>query len=215
MLSRRIFHSLVVAASVLAPSVLVVPGVAGADAQATEAERLVASGAPEHYELAAPAGGVRTGCVMLAVKAPLRVTRQVVTDYGHYAEFLPQFDKSRILKRTSAGTDVYLSVPILHGAASVWAVTHFTGPVPDGNGEKVEGRSESQGNVKDLRTVFRLYPADGEHTILKLELLVVPKLPIPAALLSHELRDAAERAVGAISKRAELLARGDNADRAP
>src|SRR4051812_15561588 len=68
----------------------------------SEAERLLGSGAAEPYELTVPGTEVHTGGAMIAVNAPLEVTRAVITDYGHYAEFMPQFDKSRIVAKTGA-----------------------------------------------------------------------------------------------------------------
>jgi hypothetical protein len=168
-----------------------------------EAARLLQSRSTEAYELVAPDSRTRMGGARIAVRAPLAVVRSVVTDYGHYADFLPEFRKSRILGRSAAGTDVYLEVPILHGATSFWAVTRFSDPMREGEGERIEGRRQEQGNVDDLRAVWHLYPADDMHTILKLEILLLPRLPVPPSVLASELREAAGRAVTAACTRAE------------
>ena len=44
---------------------------------------------------------------------------------------------------------------------------------------------------------------DDTHTIVKLELLVDPKLPIPGPMLTPELQSAADKAVTAVRDRAE------------
>jgi ribosome-associated toxin RatA of RatAB toxin-antitoxin module len=119
---------------------------------------------------------------------------------------LPGFQKSRVLAQTPQGTDVYLQVPILHGAATLWAVTRFTSPTREGNGERVEGKRNGPANLDDLRATWHFYPVDDEHTILKLELLLVPRLPLPDSLITSQLAESADDAVRACRDRAEALA---------
>jgi ribosome-associated toxin RatA of RatAB toxin-antitoxin module len=176
----------------------------GADAETT---RLMQSHATERYNVAVAGQSIRAGGGMTAVNAPLSVVRQIVTDFGHYADFMPRFQKSRIVGKSAAGTDVYLQVPILHGAATVWAVTRFGSPVHEGNGERIEGQMNGQGNVDDMRAVWHLHPVDDTHTILKAEILIVPKLPLPGSVVTPELEYAADQAVSAVRDRAETNAR--------
>lgn len=177
------------------------------DATKDENTRLLASHGTERYNVAVPGTSIHAGGGMTAVNAPIAAVRQVVTDYAHYAEFMPRFQKSRIVGKSPAGTDVYLQVPILHGAATVWAVTRFGAPVPEGTGERIEGRLEGQGNVDDLRAIWHLRPVDETHTVLKLELLIVPKLPLPGSLVTPELEFAADQAVSASRDRVEANVR--------
>jgi len=155
------------------------------------------------YSLPMSDAAIRAGGAMLAVDAPLADVLRIVTDYGHYQAFLPGFQKSRILARGPAGTDVYLQAPILHGAATLWAVVRFGLPVHDGAGEKVEGRRTGQANVDDLRATWRLYPIDPNRTLLKLEFLLVPSLPLPGAMITPQLEESSEDAVRALRDRAE------------
>jgi len=155
------------------------------------------------YSLPMSDAAILAGGAMLAVDAPLADVLRIVTDYGHYQDFLPGFQKSRILARGPAGTDVYLQAPILHGAATLWAVVRFGLPVHDGAGEKVEGRRTGQANVDDLRATWRLYPIDPNRTLLKLEFLLVPSLPLPGAMITPQLEESSEDAVRALRDRAE------------
>jgi ribosome-associated toxin RatA of RatAB toxin-antitoxin module len=143
---------------------------------------------------------------MIAIDAPMSVVRRIITDYGHYQDVLPGFQKSRVLAQTAAGTDVYLQVPILHGAATLWAMTRFGAPTREGNGERVEGRKTGPANIDDLRATWHVYQVDEEHTVLKLELLLVPRLPLPASLITSQLAESADDAVRACRDRAETLA---------
>src|SRR5207244_1495300 len=113
------------------------------------------------YSLAVSGASVRAGGAMIAVAAPLATVEQIVTDFAHYQDILPGFQKSRILGKTAAGTDVYLQAPILHGAATLWAVVRFTAPAKEGAGERVEGKKIGPANLDDLRATWRLYPVDA------------------------------------------------------
>lgn len=182
------------------------PAMVRADA-GDEGQRLMQSRATERYSVAVPGASIRAGGGMTAVHAPLSVVEKVVGDYAHYADFMPRFQKSRIVGKTAEGTDVYLQVPILHGAATVWAVTRFAPPVKDANGERIEARMNGQGNVDDMRAVWRLKAIDDTHTLLKLELLIVPKLPLPGSVVTPELEYAADQAVTSARDRAEANAK--------
>jgi len=113
----------------------------------------------------------------------------------------------------SKRTDVYLQVSILHGAANIWAATRFGPPVPEGAGERIEGRLHGQGNVDQLLAIWHLLPIDDSHTIAKLELLIVPKLPLPGSVVTPELEYASDQAVSATRDRSEAASRGAPAER--
>lgn len=180
-----------------------------AAASATEATRLLASHAAERYDVAVPGHKLRAGAAMVAIDAPVAVVRRLITDYGHYQDVLPGFQKSRVLGQTGAGTDVYLQVPILHGAATFWAVTRFTAPARDGNGERIEGKKNGPSNLDEFLATWRIYPVDDGHTVLKLELLLIPRLPLPDSFITAQLAESADDAVRACRDRAEALVSGD------
>jgi ribosome-associated toxin RatA of RatAB toxin-antitoxin module len=159
------------------------------------------------YSLPMPGSSIRAGAAMLVVDASLADVRRSVTDYAHYQDFMPGFQRSRILARGPSGTDVYLQAPILHGAATLWAVVRFGLPVHDGAGEKIEGAKQGHANVDDLRATWKLQAIDANRTLLKLEFLVIPSLPLPGSMITPELEGAAEDAVRACRDRAEARTR--------
>jgi Polyketide cyclase / dehydrase and lipid transport len=205
--SRR--NVLVLTAAV---SLGLLPGVVQSEGSETEAQRLSRTHATERYNVAVQGFSIRAGGAMTAVNAPLALVRQQVTDYRHYSEFMPRFQKSQVI-RGGSNPEVYLQVSILHGVANVWAVTRFSGPIPDGAGERIEGKmvvddkGKKQGNVDDLRAVWRLIPIDPDHTILKLELLIVPSFPVPGSIVTDELEFASDQAVSSSRNRAEANCR--------
>ena len=200
----------------LSAAVSLVSGASLADPE-TESQRLIRTHATERYNVAVPGFSIRAGGGMTVVNAPIASVRQTVTDFGHYADFMPRFQKSKIVGKSGQSTDVYLQVAILHGAASVWAVTRFGPPAPEGAGERIEGKLEGKGNVDDLRAVWHLQPVDADHTIVKLELLIVPTLPVPGSLVTGELEFASDQAVSATRDRTEARCRqlAQHVDAAP
>ena len=191
-----------VVAALTAVSLLGIPMLAGADTK-DDANRLRASRATERYEVAVSGTSIKAGGGRVFVNAPLAAVRRVVTDYAHYEDFMPRFKRSRVVGKTARTTDVYLQVPILHGAATVWSLTRFEAPrrLADGT-EVIEGRMV-QGNVKDFRATWYLTPIDDQHTLLRAELLIVPSLPLPGSMVTGELAYAADKGVTASRDRAE------------
>lgn len=144
-----------------------------------------------------PAGGART-----LVEAAPSLVKSVVLDYEHYAYYFdPDKGKnpqrkwaSHVVGRSGDKTDLYLEVPILKGAAKIWAIIRFEPPQKVGDSEVVTGRM-LKGNVSQLSAKWKMRPTADNTTELQLEFLIVPKLPVPDSLLSNEARSAAFKAV--------------------
>ncbi len=144
-----------------------------------------------------PAGGART-----VVSASPELVKSVVLDFGNYAHYFDP-DKgtnpsrkwaSRVVGKSGDKTDLYLEVPILKGAAKIWAIIRFDAPKKVGDAEVVSGKM-IKGNVNQLSAKWKMRPGADNTTELQLEFLVVPKLPVPDSLLSSEARGAAAKAV--------------------
>lgn len=173
-----------------------------------EAVRLERLGRAERYTKAttSPKNSIDTGGAAIYVNAPIDVVRRIVTDFRNYEKTIKSFKQSKLLSRNKGVSEVYLEVPILHGAATVWVVALIGQPVLEGNEEKITARM-LRGNVDDFRAVWRLRAVDAEHTIVKLELLVDPSLPAPASLVTPELTSASANAVTGVRKHAEKVHR--------
>jgi len=144
-----------------------------------------------------PAGGART-----IVTASPELVKSVVLDFEHYAHYFDP-DKGRnpsrkwashVVGKSGDKTDLYLEVPILKGAAKIWAIIRFDPPKTVGDTEVVTGRM-LKGNVDKLSAKWKMRRTSENTTELQLEFLVVPKLPVPDSLLSSEARSAAAKAV--------------------
>jgi hypothetical protein len=144
------------------------------------------------------------GAARARVSASKEVVRSVVTDYPHYAAIITRFKSARVVGRVGDKTDVYLQVPILKGAANIWAIVRFEPPTTEGGDEVVRGRMV-KGNVKRLDAVWRIRQVE-QGAELDLELLIVPDLPAPRSIVLGEVRSAAARAL--YGARAEAERRG-------
>jgi len=173
-----------------------------------EATRLERRGRAERYTKAttAPKNSIDTGGAAIYVNAPIDVVRRIVMDFRNYEKTIKSFKQSKLLSRNKGVSEVYLEVPILHGAATVWVVALIGQPVIEGNEEKITARM-LRGNVDDFRAVWRLRAVDADHTIVKLELLVDPSLPAPASLVTPELCTASDNAVTGVRKQSEKVHR--------
>src|SRR6187549_3671992 len=154
------------------------------------------------FNVKTPYASINAGAARVNVDAPEDVVRSVVLDYKNYASFMSRFEKSQIVGRSGDKTDVYLQVPILKGAAKVWAVVRFE-PIKQVDGADVVVGHMIKGNVKRLDATWRLKKLDDSSTQVALELLIVPDLPVPDSLVVPEVRFAAAKAVEGSRNEAE------------
>lgn len=167
-----------------------------------EAKRLMRHRDAERYELSQGPRGLKAGGARVHVAAPSSHVRKVVSDFRNYARFIDQFEKAKVVGRHGAQTDVYLRVPILEGAAKIWAVVRFD-PIRSENGEEILEGHLVKGNVKRLDARWRIKKIDDDDTQLHLELLVVPDLLVPGSIVTKESKYAADVSVMGSRDRAE------------
>lgn len=153
----------------------------------------------------APENPIDTGGAAILIHAPIELVRPIVTGYGQYKKYVPTFEQSRLIGKKDGESEVYFDVPVLNGAAHIWAVVRMAKPKTTPEGEVITGRLV-KGNVEDFRTIWRLRKVDDKTTIAKLELLVDPEIPLPASFVTHHLQEAAVKGVTAIRKEAEKRA---------
>ena len=168
-----------------------------------ESKRLMKKRDSERYEVQTPHSSIKAGAARVAVKASPATVKKVITDFGKYPEFISKFEKAKVVGREGDKTDVYLQVPILKGAAKVWAVVRFDPPKTLNDDEEVIAATMVKGNVKRLDATWRIKKIDADNTQLNLELLIVPKLPVPGSLVTGEVAYAADEAVTGSRNRAE------------
>jgi ribosome-associated toxin RatA of RatAB toxin-antitoxin module len=165
---------------------------------------------PERYERQTSLSDIKAGGSRDAVHAPIEVVRHIVTDFDGYSSYIKRFEKAKVIGRHGDKTDVYLQVPIMKGAAKVWAVVRFDPPRPTGNGDDVVVVGKLlKGNVKRLDAKYQISKIDAQNTKLDLELLIVPDfiVPVPNRLVAGEAAYAASRAVLGLRNASEQRSR--------
>jgi ribosome-associated toxin RatA of RatAB toxin-antitoxin module len=173
-----------------------------ANANTAEAKRLMKSRDSERYEVKTEHSSTKAGAARVHVATPTKDVKKVISDFKNYSKFISKFDKSKVVGRKGTNTDVYLEVPIMKGAAKIWAVVRFE-PIKTVNGEEVLEGHMLKGNVKRLDAWWRVKKIDDTNTQLNLELLIVPKLPVPGSVVTGEVAYAADEAVMGSRNRAE------------
>lgn len=171
--------------------------------ETAESKRLMKLRDSERYEVAKPKVSIKAGGARITVKAPREAVEKIVLDFRHYEKFISRFEKSKVVGRDGDKTDVYLEVPILKGAAKIWAVVRFEPPKQVDDDTKIVVGRMVKGNVKRLDAEWRIMRIDDDNTQLNLELLIVPTLPVPGSMVTGEVAYAADTAVTGSRNRAE------------
>jgi len=182
----------------LVAAAVVAACIAGAPATSSAADSREIQG----YDVRVPNAALNAGAARARVQSNHDTLRGVLVDYPHYSQIITRFEKARVVGRVGQQTDVYLEVPILHGATKIWAIVRFDAPKTEGADEVIRGRMV-RGNVKRLDAAWRVRKIDETSADLALELLIVPDLPAPHSLILSEVRRAAARAVSGARAEAE------------
>jgi ribosome-associated toxin RatA of RatAB toxin-antitoxin module len=167
-----------------------------------EAKRLIKKRDSERYEVKTGHSSTKAGCARVHIAAPTAVVKTVVTDYKNYTKLSKKFEKAKVVGRDGDKTDVYLQVPILKGAAKVWAVVRF-GQFKKQNGADVLEGEMIKGNVKRLDAKWILKKIDDDNSQLNLELLILPNIPAPGSVVTGEVAYASDLAVMGARDRSE------------
>jgi hypothetical protein len=208
MTSSKPGRALLLALSLAAVSL---PSVARADGPAEVAR--FANARTLKSNVVPPGKTERYGRAEVLVAAPIEAVRHEVTSYKGYAELAPdKFNRSKIIAKENGETDVYMQVPVLGGLVVLWQVMRFSPVQGIGTGiEHHEGRYV-RGNLKNASVLYTLTKVDDKRTILRMDLLVLPNMAVPQAVIDEELRDAAAVAAEGMRDRAERKSRPSPAE---
>jgi hypothetical protein len=198
---------------VLPPFVLaIVATVGGANADArlearqdAEVMRLLdAKGATLKWNHVPTGKTVRYGHAEVLVDAPLTKVQAAALDFAHYKDFHRKLATARVVAKEGANVDLYMKLPIKLGPVRIdqWEIMRF-GPARQSATTMVVEGVGVQGNMKEGHIVIAARAIDDQHSLVKVDLLLVPKLPAPQALIDEELRDGAQDFVNGIRNTAQ------------
>ncbi len=168
-----------------------------------EVARLEASPFALRSNFVPPGKSERYGHAEIMIHGPADDVRKVILDFAHYKDIVPRkFKNAHVVAKEKGQTDLHMQVPILHGMILLWDILRFGPIVPTEHGERLEGKFV-RGNVKDANIVMTMRGVGPKATILKCDLLILPKVPAPQSAIDEELRDAAGDALDGIKARVE------------
>jgi carbon monoxide dehydrogenase subunit G len=152
-----------------------------------------------------PAGrSERYGHAEALVAAPAEKVAKIATDFAHYRELHRKFATARVVGKEGENTDVYMRYPVYIGPMKVefYEVMRFGSVRATGDAHVLEGRG-IKGDMKQGHTVITVKPVDATHSLLSVDVLLVPNIPAPQSLVDEELRDGAQDFVNGLKDRAQ------------
>jgi hypothetical protein len=134
----------------------------------------------------------RYGHAETLVNAPVADVAKVADDFGRYRQFHRKFATARVIAKSEQTTDVYMRYPVKIGPVKVefWEVMRFDAPRWIGETHVLEGQG-IQGDMKRGRTIVTVKPVGPKHSLVQVDVMLVPKVPAPQVLIDEELRDGA------------------------
>ena len=155
----------------------------------------------EFGRLAAEGSDIDWGRAIAVVDAPYERVASAVREYADYRHFMPFFTASRVVSSRGSSSIVYMEASVLHGTTTLWANMRMR--VRDQSAERtiVEGRM-ADGNMADFRARWEVVPIDnGARSLLRLQVLIDPDLPLPDSVCSNENASTARRTIRALQRR--------------
>jgi ribosome-associated toxin RatA of RatAB toxin-antitoxin module len=144
------------------------------------------------------------GRASIKVQAPIEKVREQVFAFAQYPEFMPHYQKAKVLGRApSGGRDVYMEIEALNGAVSLWTRVDIPRKPAVVDGVEVYETKFLDGNVRDFKAIWRMKKLDEASTELSLEVFLQPKLPLPTSILNSENVKGASAGVTAMRARIE------------
>jgi carbon monoxide dehydrogenase subunit G len=192
---------------------LALPAVAHADAESARADdpskdpqvvRLLEAKKTLKWNFSPAGTQNRYGHAEALVAAPAAKVAKTATEFGHYRELHRKFATARVVGKEGENTDVYMRYPVYIGPMKVefYEVMRFGGVHANGATHVLEGRG-IKGDMKQGHTIITVRPVDATHSLLSVDVLLVPKIPAPQSLIDEELRDGAQDFVNGLKDRAQ------------
>jgi hypothetical protein len=146
----------------------------------------------------------RYGHAEALVEAPADKVAKTATEFGQYRHLHRKFATARVIAKEGNQTDVYMRYPVQIGPVTIelYEVMRFDPARTSGNLRVIEARG-IKGDMKRGHTVITVKPVDAKHSLLSVDILLVPTLPAPQSYVDEELRDGAQDFVNGLRDRAQ------------
>jgi ribosome-associated toxin RatA of RatAB toxin-antitoxin module len=133
----------------------------------------------------------------MMLDAPADKVMAIIENYAGYHTFLPNFTTSRVLSQRGSSALVYVQLEIMNGAATIWAELKLRPKKSDGTTQVIEG-TMTKGNVKLFQAQWEVTPQADGRTLVALQMIVDPDLPVPSSILTGENQKSARKAMRAL-----------------
>jgi len=138
-------------------------------------------------------GSDRYGHAEALVDAPADKLAKTAVEFGKYKELHRKFKTARVIGKEGDQTDVYMRYPVTIGPVTIelYEVMRFA-PDREANGKHVIEARGIKGDMKRGHTLITIKPVDAKHSLIEVDILLVPVLPAPQSYVDEELRDGAQ-----------------------
>lgn len=146
----------------------------------------------------------RYGHAEALVDAPADVVAKKATEFGQYKTFHRKFATARVVAKDGDKTDVYMRYPVTIGKLTIeLQETMRFSPIRSVGSAFVLEAHAVTGDMKQGHTVITIKSVDAKHSLLQVDVLLVPKLPAPQSFIDEELRDGALDFVNGLKDKAQ------------
>ena len=168
---------------------------AAAADEPTESARISTAQIPEE------GSKISWGQAVVVVDKPIEELLPIIRDYANYAQFMPNFTKSKVLAQRGSRAMVYMEVSVAKGAFTLWGQLNLSERPQEGDSRVVEARL-LEGNIDAFSASWTLTPVDGgARTEVDFKIYVDPDIPLPSSVFSRENEKAAGKTVRALRTR--------------
>lgn len=182
------------------------PPAAPAPAKDPQVARLLEAKKTLHWNQTIGASKDRYGHAETLVDASADQVAKTATDFGKYRELHRKFKTARVIGKEGDQTDVYMRYPVQLGPMTfeLYEVMRFGPDHTNGGTHTIEARG-IKGDMKRGHTVITVRPVDAKHSVISVDILLVPVLPAPQSYVDEELRDGAEDFVDGIRDKSQAV----------
>jgi hypothetical protein len=151
------------------------------------------------------AGGKdRYGHAETLVNASADKLAKMAGEFGKYRELHRKFATARVIGKEGDQTDVYMRYPVQIGPVKIelYEIMRFSPDRANGSTHIIEAHG-IKGDMKRGHTLITIRPVDAKHSLIEVDVLLVPVLPAPQSYVDEELRDGAQDFVNGLRDRAQ------------
>jgi hypothetical protein len=148
-----------------------------------------------------PGSGVRAGRAVALIDAPPRVLRDLLSSFGEYQGYVPRITASRMLKGNRFVVECDLPWPVNR----TWVYGQYNAGTRDG--VEIVTWKMLNGTLRSYEGAAWIQPYGKGRSLVTYQMLAVPHIVAPDALMNLGLRSATENMLEALrTKAAKVLA---------